>query len=160
MKHFLCLFLFLLQARGSLLTAQTLERPTYANAGNADARLTYTVGEAVVFTPRITTGRTLSVGAQPGDTNTSVKTNEANRLQGISVFPNPTTALLYVSCEEVLKSALWARLYDAEGRLVLNQNCPDQQSTLDLDALPAGAYLLHLELEGKTATFPILKTNF
>lgn len=159
MKHILLLLLLLLSARAARLPAQTLERVTFANGGNANARLTFTLGEAVVYTPKASSGRTLSVGAQPGDDNAIVAAGEATRLQGISVFPNPTAALLYVECAETALPTLFARLFDASGRLVLTQNCADVRSTLDLEVLPTGTYTLSLEAGGKTAVFPIVKTD-
>lgn len=158
MKHTPFLIWLLLAAATARLPAQTLERPTFSNGGNADVGLTFTVGETPTATPVGGIGSpTLSVGAQPGDAAGTVGTGEAGRLQGVAVFPNPTEALLQVERQDPALGAIQARLFDTNGRLLLTRDCPDVRSTLDLQTLPAGTYTLLLQAAGKSQGFQIVK---
>jgi len=69
---------------------------------------------------------------------------EQNRLP-VQVFPIPAREALYI--EGTLPTAGQMRLYNAQGQEVLNRTVPagEQLQTVDVSALPAGYYLLHLQ---------------
>lgn len=64
-----------------------------------------------------------------------------------AVFPNPTDGLLYLNTtgEQVMD----VQIFDMLGQMVLQRNAPGIM--LDLSALPAGQYLLHMRTtKGRT----------
>ena len=67
----------------------------------------------------------------------------------VKVYPNPTTGQVYFSDE-----AVEVLVYDASGRML---QCRQHTRQVDLTALPAGLYTLHLSLPTGTATCRIIK---
>ena len=70
-----------------------------------------------------------------------------SKVNSISVYPNPVTNVL--SIESASSSKVAAIVYDLQGRKVVPLT-EVQSSSLDLSALPKGAYLLQTYLNGKT----------
>lgn len=56
----------------------------------------------------------------------------------VSVHPNPTSSLLNVTCP----SGSIIRLFDTRGSLIMSQTTTDENTTLDLQSLPKGIYIL------------------
>ena len=71
---------------------------------------------------------------------------EENQLQGISIYPNPTTNKLRV--QQFEQDALNAdfRIYDVTGKLLLSGN---DASEINVSALPKGVYMLEIEIDKK-----------
>lgn len=82
-----------------------------------------------------------------------VGTEEANLLSQVNVFPNPTSGKLFIRSSEALLSPMRISVFNTAGQLVLTQqSVSDQQSELDLSAMPKGLYLLRLQSGEKAAT--------
>lgn len=75
-------------------------------------------------------------------------------VRGPEVFPNPTAGPLEITLPKSFERAS-LRLFDATGRLVMQQPWPDDVLTtrMDLQDLPNGTYLLHVE--GSTPVAPV-----
>ena len=67
----------------------------------------------------------------------------------VLVYPNPTTGRVSIEAEGMRA----IQLFDLSGREVLSS----QLSTLDLSALPAGTYLMRVDLGGRATTTKIIK---
>jgi hypothetical protein len=74
----------------------------------------------------------------------------------VSVYPNPATTLLNLSCTEPL--SLTVTLSDITGRALRTEPVSDTFHTIDVTALPSGVYLLRMATpEGKTQTVKFVK---
>ncbi|MCB0636316.1 MAG: T9SS type A sorting domain-containing protein [Lewinella sp.] len=71
----------------------------------------------------------------------------------LQLFPNPTSGAVQLSG---LTGASWPiRIYDSEGRLVATRQLTEP--ALELSQLPAGAYTLRIQMEGRWQTLPFHK---
>ncbi|OON67363.1 hypothetical protein B0919_18010 [Hymenobacter sp. CRA2] len=77
---------------------------------------------------------------------------DVQKLQGVSVFPNPSTGLFELQVDNGVRGTLQVRVTDAVGRVVmtkqLNKGAGLLHDGLDLSKLSRGMYQLHLELPG------------
>ena len=74
--------------------------------------------------------------------------NETLNYPDLQVFPNPaenTLSVRLLSANETFEKVL-LRIFDSAGRMVYNRNIeePANETTLDIDDLPAGHYLLNI----------------
>lgn len=75
----------------------------------------------------------------------------------ISLYPNPTTGLVYVASEEAFSKGLTLRVYNAQGLLLQRQDfAPGESLSFRLDG-PAGLYFVELEDGHQRRSFRILK---
>lgn len=77
----------------------------------------------------------------------------------LSVLPNPVAALLEVRLPELRQASAVLKVYDATARLVQEYAIRrgDAQARLDMEALPAGLYLIHLSDGGAQYAAKVLK---
>jgi len=80
---------------------------------------------------------------------------EENQLQGISIYPNPTTDKLRV--QQFGQAAANARfnIYDATGKVLLQG---DDASEIDIRNLPKGFYILEIEIVKKVSRLQFVKS--
>ena len=76
---------------------------------------------------------------------------------GITVFPNPTTALINV--QKTIAAPLKAQLYDAAGKLINTYTLAQPNNTIDLQKLASGTYLLSILGQTSTSSFQIQKIH-
>lgn len=72
------------------------------------------------------------------------KKNDVKKI-GIIIAPNPVKDIMTLKSEEPLKNV---KIFDAQGRMILNQDFNDHIARINLSAHPAGNYILKI----KTAT--------
>lgn len=72
----------------------------------------------------------------------------------VSVFPNPTSGLLTISCS---KEIMAVSVLNLLGQTVLTQTNKTLEVQLDLSSLTDGAYIVKMVSEGKTKTFKVMK---
>lgn len=77
-------------------------------------------------------------------------------VDGISIYPNPSSAQILVSWEAVDQYSM--SLYDLSGKLILVQN-GSKLSTLDLSKLAASVYTLELQSGNRLLRRKIVKSN-
>jgi len=78
----------------------------------------------------------------------------------IRIYPNPTEGLLHVKIDETLQvenTCDGLQLTSVSGTKIAFANCSGTEATYDLTSLPAGVYVLSMELRGKTNTWAITK---
>jgi len=74
------------------------------------------------------------------------------------ISPNPTRGILQVEFQNKdTDISVHYRLTDMNGRLITERTSFDSLLTLDLSDMPAGTYLLHLTITGKSETYKIIK---
>lgn len=82
----------------------------------------------------------------------------------IRLFPNPSNAILHValniSAKEEVHGGFSAQLYDLNGKLLLQQQLPDDINTIAIDRLTEAMYLLQV-WKGDTfiKSFALTKSN-
>ena len=84
----------------------------------------------------------------------SIQNIGLTELEGVSMFPNPTSGNLTVSLEDAQQTV--ARLFTLSGAL-LSQQTFNNQATIDMQSLSAGIYLVQLVNEKGTAVQKIIK---
>lgn len=81
--------------------------------------------------------------------------NEVSDINGITVYPNPTTDVLnIVSQKSIIESVI---LTDASGRRLMTAELKSQNGQLNIGHLPAGVYILNMKINGKMLTKKIVK---
>ncbi|MFM9951324.1 MAG: T9SS type A sorting domain-containing protein [Saprospiraceae bacterium] len=77
---------------------------------------------------------------------------EADKLHDVRAFPNPASETLFVTLpqESVLQNAT-LRLFDSQGRVVLQQAVPDSVVELYVGDLPSGVYMVEVWTEAGIA---------
>lgn len=95
-----------------------------------------------------------NTSCQTVSTITAVR--NAGLLQGIEVFPNPSTGVFEVRIDNAQRGPITLRITDAVGRVVstqtLSKGAAALQQKLDLSGLSTGIYSLHLDMpNGSTA---------
>lgn len=77
----------------------------------------------------------------------------------VNVFPNPVVAMLNVICDFNCDAANY-RIYGVNGAIVYDETsaCISAQAkTINVEALPAGVYLLKVTTDQGVATYPLIK---
>lgn len=86
---------------------------------------------------------------------TSAK-QDAKQLQGVSVYPNPSTGDFYLNVDNAVSGQLAVTVTDALGRVVLTKQLTKRagqlNERLDMSKLSRGMYQLHLSLPGGGAS--------
>lgn len=90
-----------------------------------------------------------------------VATDEATEvLEGLNVFPNPTSGLLELRLDLNRATELTAEVYDLTGRRMMTKSLGRQLSLneqLDFSSLPNGVYLLRLQAGDAARTVRVIK---
>lgn len=89
-----------------------------------------------------------------GSCNSMVGLNQINNKEKILVYPNPTNDL--ISFENKFENSI-CRVYNLDGRVVLNENLQKGTNTISLRTLDAGIYFLEIITSTKTYSTKILK---
>jgi hypothetical protein len=92
----------------------------------------------------------MAIYALPPFPNSSVKYFPSTNNSDISLFPNPSTGLLYVKLGANIVGATELRIYDLLGRKVKSQKLAIGENTIDLDVsnLPSGGYIIAVASAG------------
>lgn len=80
-----------------------------------------------------------------------------NELQGVSVYPNPVTDVLYVSCKEEISVEIWNMLGEKINSSVIKY--PNSSIEISFTDLPSGMYFIHLQADGKQKTIKALNQS-
>ncbi|MBB6002754.1 T9SS type A sorting domain-containing protein [Arcicella rosea] len=80
-------------------------------------------------------------------------TDELGKM-GINIFPNPASDVLNIESND---QELDVQLIDFVGKVVQEQIVRGIQKQVDLSRIPSGTYFLHIQKEGRKATFKVLK---
>lgn len=146
---------------------------TAAHAQNADHK-------AVVCSGGVLTGSGGSASYTVGQMTYTIEGNSETAAQGIqqaleinvngidefknitliSVFPNPTAALLNLKIEDADPGNLYFILMDITGKQLLRQAIYETNTAVDLKSIKAGNYVLTVYDQVKTIkSFSIIKNN-
>jgi hypothetical protein len=157
-----------------IITSSLHAQQTFNVAGNSvhinGMTFEYSIGEmALVSSERnanliVTQGMLKPRGSVSIANDASGNSTLSDLSDNIKVYPNPTTTMLYVETTETAVSNYAYNLYDATGKVVLNQNGKTQlglnKFSLDLQSFAAGSYYLIIQKSGETFSFKIQKMNY
>jgi uncharacterized repeat protein (TIGR01451 family) len=73
----------------------------------------------------------------------------------VHIYPNPTSGLVYI--EQLIGEEIKINVLDNLGRVVLQQNASDRQTTIDLNKLPQGIYYINIQQEESVSTHKVIK---
>lgn len=132
---------------------------TYSGAGvsgsNFDPSMASTGDVSVVYTV------TNSYNCSDSDTATihviDCTSLDEESLEGVSIFPNPSTGLVKLNFDFNLSSDVLIELFDSQGKLVYSANSNNNQNQIDLSSFSDGIYVLHVTYEGKHSRTKITK---
>lgn len=139
------------------LCAQSTMPASGGTARGANGSVSYTVGQVDYLFSSSISGNAVAGVQQPFDDNTAYHTN----CDGVelTIFPNPTSADLYVSCD-VLDASYPYMLTDMIGKILFEGELQGEYTTIPTSKLIDGAYLLKIICgEGKddNSVFKIIK---
>ncbi len=75
-------------------------------------------------------------------------------IEGFSYFPNPTTNVINISAQENIEKV---SIFNILGQKVVDQNINATSSQLDVAHLTSGTYFMEVSVDGKTATYKVIK---
>ena len=123
----------------------------------------YTIGQ-VSYTNIKAEDGTISLGVQQPNLFLTVGTLETDITVSASVYPNPsntqTTLKLEGQDETIIQKDLMYRLFDLNGKLLLEQKIASNTTTIPLDHLTGSVFIMQVvrkDIEVKA--FKIFKTN-
>ena len=77
-----------------------------------------------------------------------------NTIEGFSFYPNPATDAINLNSTENIERVT---IYNILGQKVIDQDINTTSSQLNVSNLVTGAYLMQVSVDGKTATYKVLK---
>ena len=66
--------------------------------------------------------------------------------QKTRIYPNPTKGLLRIDLPELREQLATIRLYDSNGKLIIQQSAVELNNELNLAAYPTGIYILTIQI--------------
>jgi len=76
-------------------------------------------------------------------------TEELFKTSQVNIFPNPAKDVINIHFESILETAVTISLYNSIGQRVLYRQINDQKTSLAINNLSSGIYLLTGETEGE-----------
>ena len=150
---------------GTFVYAQSVAPEVIASAGehftNANAQLSFTIGETIIETVTATNSIITQGFHQSTDSIIGIE-EELPGMMEVNIYPNPVRDRLVVQLENnILPMNL--ELYDITGRKLTSQRIPALQSTVELNiaSYANASYLLRLITDDQKfyATYTIQKTQ-
>ncbi len=155
------LFVLILGAGG--IQAQTAVGASGGNATGAGGSVAYTVGQAA-YTNFGGESGSINLGVQQPNLILTVSTDDLEITLTASVFPNPASSSTSLKLEgesaSPIADDLALNLYDINGKLVLQQAINAVITTIPMDHLSNGVYVLQVTRKNiEIKSFKVFKTN-
>jgi hypothetical protein len=107
------------------------------------------------YNPPILTNTTLhTIGEQYTLIILDMQQNWVEETQ-VRLYPNPTSGLVHI--EQLLEEEIQIKVFDNLGRVVLQQNTNNRQTTVNLNNLPQGIYYINIQQEQSLSTHKVIK---
>lgn len=138
------------------IQAQEAVTSSGGEASGGGGTASYSVGQ-VVYTSTINSSGTASDGVQqPFEIFISVGIEDPSIRLALKAFPNPTSSLLSLTTQEFQNLSF--QLLDVRGKLIKESSLLSDSTTIDMNGLVAGSYVLHVINKNKLVkAFKILK---
>lgn len=132
-----------------------------ASGGDAEGSggaSSYTVGQ-IVYTTNTGDNGSIAQGIQQAYEILVVMGIDITTIQlEMTVYPNPTTNCLQLKVDSELLDGLTFQLIDLQGKVIENKGLFAIQTTVNMEALPAAIYFLHVRNNNQVIkTFKIIK---
>ena len=152
-KHYLSVLALL---ASSLVSAQEVVATQGDSYSNSNATIDFTLGEVIIATVNDGTNE-LTQGFHQTNWNFLGVEDHTMNYEAI-IFPNPTEDLLIIKSSEFENVSYI--LYDAQGKMVMQNILSAEQTPVQVSHLSPGAYSLMLRNETQNLkTFKLVKTN-
>ncbi|ESU27107.1 hypothetical protein FLJC2902T_22150 [Flavobacterium limnosediminis JC2902] len=140
------------------INAQEAIASSGENVSGSSGTISYSVGQ-IVYTTATGTNGSLSQGVeQPIEIQTLSGADNFNVSLELSIYPNPTTDLLYLQVKESNFENVQYQLFDFNGRLLENKRVTTASTTIQMEKYPGAIYLLKvLDNNKEVKTFKIIK---
>ncbi|MEO8734302.1 MAG: T9SS type A sorting domain-containing protein, partial [Flavobacteriales bacterium] len=76
---------------------------------------------------------------------------------GVTLFPNPATNELTITLDQNIPANSTLEVVDVKGRSMIKRDLDQTTTTLDVSQLPAGAYIVRIEMNGAITNSPFVK---
>lgn len=140
------------------INAQEAIAVSGGNASGSNGSTSYSVGQVVYTTDYGTTGSVMQGVQQPFEIQTLLGIDNFNITLELSVYPNPTTSVLYLQVKKYDFEAIQYQLFDMNGRLLENNRITTTSTSIQMEKYPMDVYLLKVLHNNKEVkTFKIIK---
>lgn len=144
---------------GGFVQAQESVNASGGNATGSGGTVAYSIGEMFYTSDNSTTG-TVDKGVQHAYEIYTVDIKEqANTNIALSVYPNPTVDQLTLTVIGVDNDKLSYRLYDIQGKLLLNAPINANETHIDMQHFPKATYFINVinQKSEQLKSFKIIK---
>lgn len=125
-------------------------------AAASGGTVSYSIG-LIDYSNQSSSSGNLTGGVQQPYELFALSVNEWNMEWNLSVFPNPTTHLLFVESETAIDGLTYVIL-DVSGRLIQQGTLSELKNAIDLSSLASANYLLQIRIkESNVRTYQIAK---
>jgi hypothetical protein len=157
MKRKIYFFIFILSFALGSLQAQQVISSAGASATGTGVQLSWTIGEPVIETFTGTSAILTQGFHQSKLTVTAVDPTLFPGLD-VSVYPNPVSTQLWYKISGERMQNLSYRLFNAEGKAILNKTVENPEELINMEIYTSGIYLLKFFREDDPLkTFKIIK---
>lgn len=142
----------------SVCSVSAQERTTGSGgeAGSASGTVSYSIG-LIDYTNQSSASGAISAGVQQPYELFALSVEEWDLNWNLSVFPNPTTNLLFIESQTAIDGLSYV-LTDAAGKTVQGGNLPEVKNAIDLGSLANANYFLQIRVnENQVRTYQISK---
>ena len=140
------------------LSAQSNTVTTGGNASGTTGSVSYTVGQVDYISASASNGNLNQGVQQPYEFYAVSGLEEYNELVNLSMGPNPTSDVLYITTHAETSEDLHYMLTDDLGKLIISKSILEPSNELNLSDLPSAIYqLVIISGEKEIKTYKIIK---
>ena len=160
-KKLMLIFILILSIGSSALYAQQDVDAAGGDASGGGGTASFSIGQIVYTYVSGSSGSSNQGVQQPYEFFFPAGIDETKDINlSMTVFPNPTQALVNLKIENQNLEDFSFQLLDPIGRTIISQTINDKLTVIPMDGLASGAYILEVTSSGKAIkTFTIIKYN-
>ena len=141
--------------------AQQASIASGGDASGSGGSVAYSVGQIVYTTNTGITGSAAQGVQQPYEISTTIGLLETDIKLNLSAYPNPTTNYLMLQIDasaSLSNQSMSYQLFDISGKLLESNTVVANSTTIKMEQMPTGTYLLKVIQNNKEVkTFKIIK---
>jgi len=153
----ICIITLISFSCSEVITAQEVLSSGGGYFSNSNGSISYTIGEPVIETYK-EGDYIITQGFQQSNFIITTINDYMEIAWDISVYPNPANDFVKLIISKANLIGFEYRLYDLNGRLLMQQQINDNETLLPFNNLPAGEYILKITSNyNELKSFQILK---